>query len=238
MIKHCVSLAGVWVTSAALALFCVSGALGQHGGHGGGGHGGGGHGGGGQGGGSSQHGGGGSWHGGGWDGGSGWHGGWDGGRGWYGRGWYGWYPGFYGYRWGYPYYGSGYSYPYDYSYGSSYPDYAWPYYGDGTNGGYGDDGTRLSTTDQNSAHIRVIVPADARVWFDDAPTQQTGSVRIFDTPTLEPGRSYSYQVRAQWTENGREVMQTRVARVHPGDAVTVDFTTPMPRPDTATNPGS
>src|SRR5205823_7043840 len=127
-----------------------------------------------------------------------------------------------------------YSYPYDY-YGYNYPDYN---YGDATYGGYSDDTSQQSTADQNAAHIRVLVPDNAQVWFDDAPTQQTGSVRIFDTPALEPGRSYTYQVRARWTENGRDVSQTREAKIHPGDSVTVDFTSHAEQLKTSPSPGS
>jgi uncharacterized protein (TIGR03000 family) len=246
MLKQLLNSVAIFGTTAALALFSLGNAAAQHGGggHGGGGHGGGGHGGGGHGGGGGSHGGsGGGWHGGSgggshggnWQGGNGWHGdGWHDGHGhgwgWYG-GWYGWYPGLYGSRWGwgYPYYGSGDGSGYsDYGYG--YPE---QYYGDTT----GDLSQQQPANQQNTAHIRVLVPADnAQIWFDDAPTQQTGSVRVFDTPALEPGRSYTYQVRARWTDNGREVAETREAHIHPGDAVTVDFTNqlppPRPRPDT------
>jgi uncharacterized protein (TIGR03000 family) len=47
-------------------------------------------------------------------------------------------------------------------------------------------------------------------------------VRQFYSPPLAPGR-YSYEVRARWTENGREVNQTQQVQVTPGARVEVDF---------------
>ena len=50
----------------------------------------------------------------------------------------------------------------------------------------------------NTATIQVSVPADAKVWFDDSPTEQTGSERSFESPPLTPGKTYSYMITAQW----------------------------------------
>jgi uncharacterized protein (TIGR03000 family) len=75
------------------------------------------------------------------------------------------------------------------------------------------------------ASVRVLVPADARVWFDGDPTRQTGADRTFTTPDLPEGRRYRYVVRARWTAGGKTVTQTRTVRFHAGDRVTVDFLT-------------
>jgi uncharacterized protein (TIGR03000 family) len=76
---------------------------------------------------------------------------------------------------------------------------------------------------QNTALIRVLVPDDAKIWFNQAETTQTGPVRVFNTPQLEPGRNYTYDVRAQWRSGDHEVNQNRQASFHSGDAVTVSF---------------
>jgi uncharacterized protein (TIGR03000 family) len=78
----------------------------------------------------------------------------------------------------------------------------------------------------NTAHIHLIVPADALVWFSDAPTRQTGSMRYFKSPELMPEKDYTYDVKVRWTENGREVTRTRRVGVSAGSSVTVDFTRP------------
>jgi uncharacterized protein (TIGR03000 family) len=196
--------------------------------------------------GGSWHGGGGGWHGGNtaWHGG-GWHGGSWGGRGW---GWGGvgigiglgspWY-GYGGYRSGYYgyspyYYGDTYTYsPYydgdtgtfydttPYYYSSPNYDYStMPAYGDRGNSGY----AYGNTAQDNTARVRVMAPADAKVWFNDRATEQTGSMREFETPALTPGREFSYDVKAQWRDqNGKEVTQTRHVDVRANANVTVDF---------------
>jgi uncharacterized protein (TIGR03000 family) len=75
-----------------------------------------------------------------------------------------------------------------------------------------------------TARIRLIVPAGARVWFDNSATRQAGSVRSFESPELTPGKDYGYDVTARWTENGKEVTRTRHVGVSAGSSVTVDFT--------------
>jgi len=83
--------------------------------------------------------------------------------------------------------------------------------------------------DNNRAYITVMVPADAEVYFDGAPTQQRGPVRTFTTPVLDTGRNYTYQVRAKWTQNGQPMDQTRSLQVQPGRTATVDFNGAAPQ---------
>jgi uncharacterized protein (TIGR03000 family) len=184
-------------------------------------HGGGGHGGGHSGGGER----GGSWHGGSWHDGGGYGGGW------YGGGWYGGYPRYYG---GYYPYGYQRYYPWDdggyrsYYYAPN-DDYGTP----SENGAYSTPSEEESgrtmppaAATDNAAHIRVLVPAGAKITFEGKPTEQTGSVRYFNSPPLEPGKSFSYEVKASWREGDREVTKTREVPVHAGDAVTVNFMQP------------
>jgi uncharacterized protein (TIGR03000 family) len=77
-------------------------------------------------------------------------------------------------------------------------------------------------------HIEVRVPADADIWFDDAKTTQTGTVRQFVSPPLTPGYDYTYEIRARWTEEGRRVSHTRRVSVHAGERVRVTFPEAMP----------
>ena len=75
------------------------------------------------------------------------------------------------------------------------------------------------------ANIRVTVPdPQARVWFDGTLTTQTGTDRLFYTPSLTAGSTYSYQIRASWMQGGREVSQERTISVTPGQTTLVDFT--------------
>ena len=85
--------------------------------------------------------------------------------------------------------------------------------------------TTTAPTD-TQAHVRLIVPADADVWFDDTKTSQTGGVREYVSPPLTPGRNYSYQIRVRWIAGGRPVDQTRKVAVRAGSVTTADFTKP------------
>jgi uncharacterized protein (TIGR03000 family) len=74
------------------------------------------------------------------------------------------------------------------------------------------------------ATIRLTLPdLNARVTFDDTQTQQTGTNRVFTSPSLEPGKSYTYKVRATWTENGQETTSTKDVLIQAGRTTTVDF---------------
>jgi uncharacterized protein (TIGR03000 family) len=72
--------------------------------------------------------------------------------------------------------------------------------------------------------MNVRVPANAELWFDDEKTSQTGRLRPFVTPALEPGKDYSYEIRARWTEGGRAVEQTRIINLRAGDRLTLNLT--------------
>jgi uncharacterized protein (TIGR03000 family) len=185
-------------------------------------------------------------------GGGSWHGGGSHGHGDHGHHhFYGYYP-FFGYGFGYPGYWGGYG---DYGYyGSSsyYPGYANSYYWDndvwyGPNGGgydsyYGNmpavdaawprspaptPEDPNAVVEDDAIHIRVRVPADAQVWFENEKTTLTGAERYFDSPAVTPGKNYTYSIRASWMDNGREVSRTRKIPVHAGEKVTVDFLRPI-----------
>ena len=220
----------------ALALGAVLAIAGPSYARGGGGHGGGGHGGG--------------FHGGGFHGG-GYHGGRGFGGGYYGRGiGYGGYRGYgyrgygyrgYGYRGYYPWYGWGgyygyYPSYYSYYYGNGYYPYSNGYYNYPAN--YYDYYTATPTSNYqsmypatapaaNAVRLNVWVPvANARVWIDNTLTQQSGTYRTFETPSLTPGTDYSYTIRGQWIDNGKTVDRSQTVHFHPGEQVNVNLTVP------------
>jgi uncharacterized protein (TIGR03000 family) len=88
----------------------------------------------------------------------------------------------------------------------------------------------------DSVHLRVKLPvADAQLWVEGQVTSQTGAERDFDSPALTAGKPFLYEMRAQWTENGRGVVQTRRIVVRAGQHLLVDFTQP-PSPEKLTMP--
>jgi uncharacterized protein (TIGR03000 family) len=168
---------------------------------------------------------------------NGWGGsyGWGGYTPWYGSNYTPWYGNAYTYS--YPYtYSSPYAYSYyPYSYGSTY--YSPTVYSSPTmySNAYvsGTSPAGASSTTQSfyppdaqgnmPALIEVQVPADAQVWFDDENTSQRGMERTFRSPALQPGQDYSYEVKARWTENGKDVERTRKVHIHAGERVSVNF---------------
>jgi uncharacterized protein (TIGR03000 family) len=74
-----------------------------------------------------------------------------------------------------------------------------------------------------TAEIEVRVPADAELWFNGAKTRRTGAVRVFESPPLEPGANYTYDVKARWTEDGQEVERTLRVPVAAGVRKSVTF---------------
>jgi uncharacterized protein (TIGR03000 family) len=144
--------------------------------------------------------------------------------------------GYYGY-WN-PYY-SGYGYPYSYSntdYGYSYPDYGntYPDYSgydviapQTTVSGYPATEPAPNPVPVTSARLTIQLPADARLWIDGQPTNQTGAVRTFETPAnLNPGRTYNYHLHAEWTENGQVVARDRDLSFQAGNQAVVNMTVP------------
>ena len=180
---------------------------------------------------------------GGWGGGPrmGYAGGWEGngyGLGGYGLGGYG--LGYYGGNGYNPgYYGQGYGYGLGgYGYGG-YLDVGPAYYytppATGASGyrytpptGIVAAGYEAPQTPSRAASVAVRVPANAKIWFDDAPTKQEGENRLFSSPPLTTDDVCHYTIRAQWEDNGKTVDQTRRIEVRAGQTTQVDFTRPAP----------
>jgi len=78
----------------------------------------------------------------------------------------------------------------------------------------------------STATITVRLAPDAELRFDGVKTSQTGSVRSFVTPALDPATTYAYVISATWRERGKEVTRTRHAEFRVGDQVSLDFNVP------------
>jgi uncharacterized protein (TIGR03000 family) len=74
--------------------------------------------------------------------------------------------------------------------------------------------------------VDVHLPTDAQLWFEGQKTSQSGDERSFQSPPIDQGQTYTYVIRARWTENGNDVEQTRKVHVKAGDRVKIDFTKP------------
>ena len=77
---------------------------------------------------------------------------------------------------------------------------------------------------QDFVNMTVLVPAaDAQMWFENKLTTQRGLERLFESPPLTPNHSYTYTIKARWTESGKAVDQERRVNVQAGQNITVDF---------------
>ena len=137
---------------------------------------------------------------------------------------------------GYGYGGIGYGYPYSsfgYGYPLGYGGIGSPYYGSSYYNSYYPPITYAPPLTiipagpaiNNGAQIEVRLPvADASVTLNGNPTSSTGAQRLFNTPALEAGYAYSYQIAATWMQGGETVRVERTIQVAPGRTTLVDFT--------------
>ena len=133
---------------------------------------------------------------------------------------------------GSPYYGSGYGYGSPY-YGNSYryePSYN---YVQPTSPSYyfsppaTTEAPEAAPSNPNIAAMQVRVPANAEIWFDGDRTSQSGAVRHFESPALQPDKTFTYTIRARWTDGaGKVVDRTKQIKVQAGARVGVDFNNP------------
>jgi uncharacterized protein (TIGR03000 family) len=83
------------------------------------------------------------------------------------------------------------------------------------------DEVRLNT---NRSTVIVELPADAKLFIDDQLMQSTSARRIFNTPALQEGQTYFYDIRAEIIRDGRTVTQAQRVILNPGQQVVANFT--------------
>jgi uncharacterized protein (TIGR03000 family) len=140
---------------------------------------------------------------------------------------------------GFPYWYSSYGYPssYYYSYPSYYYSYPSDYYAYGDNDYYDDTPQYYdyappqqyiaSRPIQDVARMEVRLPEpDCTLWVQGQQMNSTGSVRHFRSPQLDPSQQYTYNVKAEWNDNGKLVADERQVKVQANGRAVVDFTRP------------
>jgi uncharacterized protein (TIGR03000 family) len=83
-------------------------------------------------------------------------------------------------------------------------------------------------TSAAQATVVVTLPADAKLFADGQLIDQTGPVRTFRTPALEPGKSYYYEISIEVVRNGRPAKFTEKAALEAGKVARVNFPEPGP----------
>jgi uncharacterized protein (TIGR03000 family) len=72
--------------------------------------------------------------------------------------------------------------------------------------------------------LTILVPAGAKLYIEDQPTQLTGTLRQFISPKLEPDKEYIYTLKADVENDGQKISGKEELRVKAGDHATVEFT--------------
>jgi len=77
------------------------------------------------------------------------------------------------------------------------------------------------------ASFRVSLPVeDAKLWVDGQLTKQSGTVRLFETPDLTSGKTYTYTLKATWKEGDREFSVEKTIDVQPRKESSVTLSKP------------
>src|SRR5438876_574441 len=71
--------------------------------------------------------------------------------------------------------------------------------------------------DPNRARLVVEVPANAKLFIDDQPMKSSAATRVFNTPKLEKGQTYYYEVKVEVARDGVMHSETRKVLVRAGE---------------------
>ncbi|MDB5313646.1 MAG: hypothetical protein JWO38_7848 [Gemmataceae bacterium] len=75
--------------------------------------------------------------------------------------------------------------------------------------------------------VELKVPESAaEVYVDGTRTTQTGIDRVFESPPLEPGKDYTYELTARWVDRGVQVERKKLVTGKPGEVVRLDLSAP------------
>jgi uncharacterized protein (TIGR03000 family) len=75
----------------------------------------------------------------------------------------------------------------------------------------------------NTARVIVSLPADAKLTINGQATKSTSAKRVFESPTLEKGKTYSYTFKATVVRDGRTVSAERKIQLKAGERKPVSF---------------
>jgi uncharacterized protein (TIGR03000 family) len=71
-------------------------------------------------------------------------------------------------------------------------------------------------TEEARARIIIEVPADAKLWIDGQLMQANSAKRTYQTPDLQPGSTYFYDLKAEVIRDGQAVTQSQRIVLRPG----------------------
>ena len=96
----------------------------------------------------------------------------------------------------------------------------------GNNQGEGTE-PKTKKTEKNEEQVRatmtVEVPADGKLYIDGKLMKSGSGLRTFQTPVLNQGQLYYYDVRVEIVRNGQTLGDTQRVVLRPGQAVSTSF---------------
>jgi uncharacterized protein (TIGR03000 family) len=78
----------------------------------------------------------------------------------------------------------------------------------------------------NTARLYVTLPADAKLNIDGTPTVSTSESRVFESPSLPPGRTFYYVLKATADRGGKTETVTKKVPVRAGQDTKVNIEIP------------
>ena len=78
----------------------------------------------------------------------------------------------------------------------------------------------------NTAKLYVTLPADAKLTIDGRPTVSTSESRVFESPSLTPGKTYFYRLKATVVRDGKTETVTKEVAVRAGEDTRVKIEIP------------
>jgi len=118
--------------------------------------------------------------------------------------------------------------------------YAAPAYGHGGCSTCYADGTctggtylAMATPVTAPATLAVKLPEDATLVVDETTTKSTSGERLFITPALESGKTYTYTLKATVVRDGRSVSIEEKVTVRAGEQSSVTLSVPSSAPSVA-----
>jgi uncharacterized protein (TIGR03000 family) len=73
------------------------------------------------------------------------------------------------------------------------------------------------------AKLIVELPADAKLFIDDQAMKTTSEKRSFNTPVLQAGQAYFYDLKAEVVRDGKTYTETRRVIVRAGETARAAF---------------
>ena len=76
------------------------------------------------------------------------------------------------------------------------------------------------------ATIVVSLPAEAKLLIDDAATMSASNLRVFASPSLEPGKDFYYTLKGELVRDGRTLTTSQLVKVRAGEETRIELEFP------------